>query len=919
MAGQIHLKIYNMPHQLVYNNKGIIKLSNSKQTNYHDQVIGSVLESLGTSAEGITEQEAAARLNTYGLNEIIEEGKSSRLRMLISQFKSFLIIILLAAAAVSALLGETADSIIILLIVILSGLLGFLQDYSAQKAIAALKQMATPTARVVRDSRTSMIPASRIVPGDIILLRMGDGIPADSRLIESFNLQVDEASLTGESTPVPKITDIIEKEALVPDRKNMAYMGTSVSYGRGKAVVTATGMGTELGGIAGMLGGIEREKTPLQLNLDRLGVWIGIITMIVVAFVSVLGVLSGFDVVEMFIWGVALAVAAIPEALPAVVTVCLALGVRRMVKRHALVRKLPSVETLGATTIICSDKTGTLTRDEMTVRNIYVDGRMFEVTGAGYEPVGDFLDGDTKIKPEENTTVGNLLIISALCNDSELVDENSTWHIKGDPTEGALIVFAAKGGIRKPEMENRYRRTDEIPFSSERKLMTTIYSTPYGVYAYSKGAPEVILNSCTHIYRDGSVVEFDVDEKKHILEVVKTMASRAMRVLAFSQKPFKSPNSVNDAEKEMIFVGLAGMIDPPREEVKTAIATCKRAGIKTVMITGDHQLTGCAVAKELGLFGKGELVLTGAKLDALDDKELDRIVENVSVYARVTPAHKMRIIDALKKKGHVVAMTGDGVNDAPALKAADIGIAMGITGTAVSKEASDMILTDDNFASIVSAIEEGRNIFKNIRNFVLYGLGCHIGEVLIVLIAMLAWQELPLVAIQILWINLITDGLPPMALSVEPPDKALMIQPPRRQDEGIITKRLLFYGLAVGALIAVQALLIFRWSLDVDDAGLLKARTMVFTLIVISMMFNAFNWRSERLSLLDIGIFSNRTLLYAVGSTILLQLLVIYTPMLNGPFNTVPLGMADWGIIMLLASTTLIFVEVLKFVESKCL
>lgn len=887
----------------------------NKQTNYHNQDIESVLKSLSTSAEGITEQDVAERLITHGLNEIIEERNISHLGMLISQFTSFLIIILLSAAVVSALLGETADSIIILLIIILSGMLGFFQDYRAQKAIEALKRMAAPTARVVRNGSTSLIKASRIVPGDIILLQTGDGIPADSRLIESYNLQMDEASLTGESIPVPKVTDTIAEEALIADRKNMVYMGTSVSYGRGKAVVTVTGMGTELGRIAGMLEKIEIEKTPLQLNLDRLGVWIGMITMIVVAIVSILGVLSGFDIIDMFIWGVALAVAAIPEALPAVVTVCLALGVRRMVKRHALVRKLPSVETLGATTIICSDKTGTLTRDEMTARNIFIDGNMLEVTGAGYEPAGYFMNGENRIRPEENTTLVNLLIISVLCNDSELVNENSRWHIKGDPTEGALAVLSAKGGFNKQELEKRYRRIDEIPFSSERKMMTTIFSTPGGSYAYSKGAPEVILNSCTHIYRDGSVVGFDGDEKEHIIEVVKTMASRAQRVLALSLKLLKPPNPAKDAEKEMVFVGLVGMIDPPREEVKTAIATCKRAGIKTVMITGDHQLTGYAVAKELGLIGKEEMVLTGAKLDIMDDTELARIVENVSVYARVTPAHKMRIIDALRKKGHVVAMTGDGVNDAPALKAADIGIAMGITGTAVSKEASDMILTDDNFSSIVSAIEEGRNIFKNIRNFVVYGLGCHIGEVLIVLIAMLAWQELPIIAIQILWINLITDGLPPMALSVELPDKALMMQPPRRQEEGIITKRLLFYGLAVGGLIALQALLIFKWSLG--DAGILKARTMVFTLIVISMMFNAFNWRSEKLSLLEIGIFSNRTLIYAVGSTILLQLLVIYTPSLNGPFNTVPLGLTDWLVIMVLASTTLVFVEAAKFLESK--
>ncbi|CAG0961768.1 H+-transporting ATPase [Methanosarcinales archaeon] len=836
--------------------------------------------------------------------------------MLLSQFKSFLIIILLAAAVVSALLGEIADSIIILLIVIFSGILGFIQEYRAQNAIDALKKMAAPTARVVRDGRESIIPAAKIVPGDIIFLQTGDGIPADSRLIESINLEMDEASLTGESVSVRKKTDALEEELPIADRNNMAYTGTSVSIGRGKAVVTATGMQTELGRIAGMLEKIEREKTPLQEGLDRLGKWIGIITLVVVAVVSILGVLSGFGVIDMFIWGVALAVAAVPEALPAVVTVCLALGVRRMVKHHALIRKLPSVETLGATTVICSDKTGTLTHDEMTVTNIFIDGRMLEVTGAGYEPDGDFLEGNRQIEPEKYNDLKNLLLISALCNDSELINDNSVWHIKGDPTEGALAVAAAKAGINKKEIETKYRRTGEIPFSSERKMMTTIYETPDGLYAYSKGAPEVILDSCTRIYHNGSVVDLGSTGKENINDTVKTMAKKALRVMAFSYKHFENEkDSVNnDTEKNMIFAGLAGMIDPPREEVKEAIATCKQAGIKTIMITGDHEITGSTIAKDLGLLKEGEMVLTGVKLDNLDDKELDTIVEKVSVYARVTPAHKMRIIDALKKKGHVVAMTGDGVNDAPALKAADIGISMGITGTAVSKEASDMILTDDNFASIVAAIEEGRNIYKNIKNFVLYGLGCHIGEVLIVLIAMLAWKTLPLIAIQILWINLITDGLPPMALSVEPPDIGLMKQPPRKQDEGIITKRVIIYSSGVGALIAMQALFIFKWTLD--NSGIVKAQTMVFTLIVISMMFNAFNWRSERLSVFRIGLLSNRTLLYAVASTILLQLLVIYTPSLNGPFNTIPLGIADWGVILALASTTLIFVEAVKHIES---
>ncbi len=880
---------------------------------YYAMDINSVLGSLDTSTEGLTGQEVETRLNKYGLNEIIEEKKVSRLEMLLSQFKSFLIIILLAAAFVSAMLGEIADSIIILLIVLLSGILGFFQEYRAEKAIDALKQMAAPTARVVRDGRESIIPAAKIVPGDIIFLKTGDGIPADSRLIEAINLKMDEASLTGESVPVQKKTDALKQELPTADRNNMAYMGTSVSYGRGKAVVTATGMETELGRIAGMLEKIEREKTPLQESLDILGKWIGIITLVVVAVVSILGILSGFGVIEMFIWGVALAVAAVPEALPAVVSVCLALGVRRMVKRHALIRKLPSVETLGATTVICSDKTGTLTHDEMTVTEIYVDGRMLEVSGAGYEPEGDFLEEKQKIEPGKYNDLKNVLLISALCNDSELVNEKSVWHIKGDPTEGALAVAAAKAGLLKQEIEKTYRRIDEIPFSSERKMMTTIYETPVGLYAYSKGAPEVILNSCTRIYHKGSVVDLDRTGKEKIHDIVKMMAKKALRVMAFSYRHFET-DQINETEKNMVFAGLAGMIDPPREEVKEAIATCKQAGIKTIMITGDHEITGSAIARDLGLQEEGDMALTGAKLDHMDDKDLENIIEKVSLYARVTPAHKMRIIDALKKKGHVVAMTGDGVNDAPALKAADIGISMGITGTAVSKEASDMILTDDNFASIVAAIEEGRNIYKNIKNFVLYGLGCHIGEVLIVLIAMLAWQTLPLIAIQILWINLITDGLPPMALSVEPPDIGLMRQPPRKQDEGIITKRVILYASGVGTLIALQALFIFKWTLD--NSGIVKAQTMVFTLIVISMMFNAFNWRSERLSILSIGLFSNRTLLYAVASTILLQLLVIYTPSLNGPFSTVPLGLDDWGVILALASTTLIFVEALKYIES---
>lgn len=883
---------------------------------YYKQEIESVYKSLETSINGITSPEAEKRLAQYGPNELIDEVKISRLKLLLSQFKSFLIIILLFAAVVSALLGEIVDAVIILIIVILSGILGFFQEYHAEKAIEALKRMAAPTARVIRSGVQTDIQSRDLVPGDIIILQSGDIIPADSRLIEAINLKMDEASLTGESVSVEKNIETIAEDVQIAEIKNMVYLGTSVSYGKGTAIVTATGMQTELGKVAGMLKKIERRRTPLQENLDQLGRWIGIITLIVVAGVSILGVFSGFGLVDMFIWGVALAVAAVPEALPAVVTVCLGLGVRRMVKRHALVRKLPSVETLGSTTVICSDKTGTLTQDEMTVTKVYVNGTTFDVTGVGYEPRGEFLNSSRKVEPDTDKHLRMLLLISALCNDSLLINEDGKWRIKGDPTEGALVVAAAKGGIHQVEMKKTYQRIHEIPFSSERKRMTTVHLTPSGRYAYSKGAPEVILDSCTCVYRDKQEIDLGSDERGEILKVVHSMAGNALRVMAVAYKPVpKDSNSFQESESEMVFVGLAGMIDPPREEVKEAIKTCTRAGIKTVMVTGDHQLTGSAVAKELGLFKDGDIVLTGAELDRINDEYLESIVENVSVYARVSPAHKMRVIDALKAKGHVVAMTGDGVNDAPALKKADIGIAMGITGTDVSKEASDMILTDDNFASIVAAIEEGRNIFKNIRNFVLYGLTCHIGEVLTVLIAMLAWKALPLIAVQILWINLITDGLPPMALSVEQPDKKLMHQPPRTPGEGIITRRMLLYGMGVGLLIAIQALVLFRWTLDNSD--LIKAQTMVFTLIVFSLMFNAFNWRSDHMSVFSLGLFSNKSLTLAVVSTILLQLAVIYSPFMNGLFNTVPLGLADLLLIAALGSTTLIIVEGVKFIESR--
>ncbi|BBL66638.1 calcium-translocating P-type ATPase, SERCA-type [Methanosarcina mazei] len=904
---------------------------------YYDQDISSVFGELRTSVKGLSPEDAEKRLEEYGKNELKEKEKVSVFRLFLSQFKSILILILVIAAIVSALLGEAIDAAVILFTVFLAGILGFVQEYRAEKAIELLKSLTSPEATVIRNGSEKKIPSTYLVPGDIILLQTGDRIPADARIIEEFNLKVDESSLTGESVPVQKVIDALPAGTSEADRNNMVYAGTAVAYGRGKAVITATGMKTSFGELAGLLGTIERSRTPLQESLDKFGRWIGGATIVIVAFVAVLGVFLGFPPLDMFLWGVALAVAAIPEALPAVVTVGLGLGVRRMVKRHALVRKLPSVETLGATNVICSDKTGTLTQNKMTVERIYVDRQILRVTGGGYDPDGKFLKGDSeKEDPEvsgDDMHLRVLLLSAALCNDSNLYKEEDGWKIRGDPTEAALVVAAAKAGFEKSELDSKYPRLAEIPFSSESKRMTTFNKLddfPGDVLdselvAFSKGAPEVILGSCTKIFLDGEIKTLTHGQKQEILEEVKELADQALRVMAFSFRPFEegfSPEKISSgkipvkrAEEDMVFSGLTGMRDPPREEVKAAIRTCEDAGIKTVMITGDHKVTAAAIARELGILKENDLTLTGSELDSLEEKEFEDRVERVSVYARVYPAHKLRVVEALKKKGYVVAMTGDGVNDAPALKAADMGIAMGITGTDVSKEASSMILTDDNFASIVSAVEEGRNIFKNIRNFITYGLTCHIGEVLIVLIAILGWQILPLMAVQILWINLITDGLPPMALSVEPPDRGLMRQKPRNVEEGLITRREITAGLGIGTLVTLQALIVLVWSLE-SGFSLSKLQTMVFTLVVFSEMFNAFNWRSDRYSVFSLGLFTNKALIYAVLTTVVLQLMVIYVPFLQLAFSTVPLSLPEWGIILALASTTLISMEIVKHINN---
>ncbi|MFC1937534.1 cation-translocating P-type ATPase [Chloroflexota bacterium] len=879
-----------------------------------------VLASLKSSASGLSQQEAERRLTEFGPNELVKKEGISPWAIFLEQFKSFLIIILLIAVVLSAILGEVIDAIVIFVIILFACGLGFIQEYRAERAMEALKRMAAPLASVMRDGKETEIPAEELVPGDIVLLRTGDRIPADARLIEAVNLRTEEAPLTGESVPVEKTAAPLPRRVDVGDRKNMVFTGTAAVYGRGTAVVTATGMATEFGKIATMLQEVRQERTPLQINLDRMGKWIGIAALILCFVLAGLGIMRGHDILEMFIWGVALAVAAVPEALPAVVVISLAIGVRRMVKRHALIRRLPAVETLGCTTFICSDKTGTLTQDQMTVRRIYVDGSLIEVTGVGYEPKGEFSLDRTALPPEQNPALQRLLDIAVLCNDTSLASVDGTWQIKGDPTEGALTVAGAKAGLWQKDLTSQFPRIGEIPFSSETKRMTTVHQTPQGKMACSKGAPEVILNSCSHIYNNGRERELTKGDRDNILSASQQMASDALRVLSMAYKRLPDTSAVTEAiEQDMVFVGLAGMIDPPREEVKQAIKLCDEAGIKSVMITGDHKLTAVAIAKELGLL-KGGLAVTGSDLDGLSQGLLEELVEQIDVYSRVSPAHKLRVVQALASRGHVVAMTGDGINDAPALKQADIGVAMGITGTDVTKEAADMVLTNDNFASIVAAVEEGRGIFGNIKKYLMYLLSSNIGEILVMAGAILfgpliglPYGAIPLVAIQILYVNLATDGLPAIALSVDPPDPDIMRQKPRPRGQGIFTKPVIILMVIGGIWSCLVNLGIFKWALD-DGRSMLEAQCLCFLTLIIIQFFKAYNFRSDRKSIFTIGLFRNKWLNLAIIWECMLLSLVVYLPLLQEPFHTFSLGILDWAIVILLAASIFPVLEISKAV-----
>ncbi len=887
------------------------------QTKWYAMPVEAVLKQLDTSENGLSRAEAARRLEQYGPNTLKEEKKISPWEILFGQFKNFLIILLIAATVISLFLGETLDAIVIFAIVIASALLGFYQEFRAEKAMEALKAMSSPTASVIRDGEEVEIPSADVVPGDIMVLTAGDRMPADGRLIEAVNTRIDEASLTGESTAVSKeALRVHAEDTPIGDRKNMVFAATIMTYGRARAVVTGTGMETEFGRIAKMLQEVEEEPSPLAIKMDYIGKRLGIACLVVSALVMGLGIFRGNPILEMFIWAVSLAIAAVPEALAAVVTGALAIGVQRAAKRKAIVRRLPAVETLGCTTVICSDKTGTLTKNEMTIRQLYTGGRMIEVSGVGFEPSGVFTADSKPLDPAGDPTLKRMLMSGLLCNDANLVQAEGSWRIKGDPTEGAFVVAAAKAKLDIAESRKCWTRIGEIPFESERKRMSTVHQPPEGgePFACVKGAPELVLERCTHWERGGKVEQLTDDVRRQILAANDRMAKSALRVLGLACRSIRNPSpeyTPDSLETELTFLGLAGMIDPPREEVKKAIRDCHASGIRTVMVTGDHKLTAAAIARELGILGgdgtRDLKALEGRELDKMSEEQLAAVVEDVGVYARVSPEHKMKIVGAWKSKKHVVAMTGDGVNDAPALKRADIGVAMGITGTDVTKEASDMVLMDDNFATIVAAVEEGRIIYDNIKKYLTFLLSCNVAEILILGIAGIIGWEMPLIALQILWVNLTTDGLPALALGVEPAEPDLMGRPPRDPDEPVFSGSVLGALSAMSILIFVGLMPIFYWYWQHE--GLEKAQTMALATLVVYELFYAFNCRSLRFTLPQLGFFTNKWLLPAVLSSGLLMLAVIYIPSWGLAFHTVPLDFWDWDVVLLVAGASFLLVE----------
>jgi Ca2+-transporting ATPase len=954
-----------------------------EETAWHALDMNQVLSDLQVRETGVTAHEAEERMSRFGPNQLTEAKPTSFLAILWEQLNNFVVMLLIAASAISALLGEWVDASAILAIVVLNTVLGIVQERRAEQALAALKRLAAPEAHVMRDGHRTVIPARELVPGDIVFLEAGNYVPADMRLLEAVNLRVEEASLTGESLPVKKNSaTVLDRNVPLGDRKNTAFMGTLISYGRGRGVVTSTGMNTQLGLIATMLQNVDEEVTPLQRRLDQLGKSLSYAALVLVTVVFIVALINNTEIsglfsspalffsenarviTEVFIIAVSLAIAAVPEGLPAVVTISLALGMQEMIKRHALIRKLASVETLGSATVICSDKTGTLTQNEMTVTRLWADGRMLEISGTGYAPEGEFREAGQAVDIGKYPAARTVLWLGVLNNDSELEeldleDGEKTYRIVGDPTEGALIVAAAKAGAYRMDLKHAYPRESEVPFDSERKRMVTVHDVkhpdpgdPSPFYDKKmldwdviavKGAPDVVLGLCTHYQAlDDTSQPLTEETRRSILDANDAMTKDALRALGFAYRLVKDvPDNIetvstHELESELVFVGLVGMIDPPRDEVKPALATAQKAGIRTIMITGDYANTARAIAESIGLLRPGHRVASGTDLDSMSDEALAREIQETDVFARVSPEHKMRIVDALQANQQVVAMTGDGVNDAPAIKRADIGIAMGITGSDVAKGTADMVLTDDNYASIVAAVEQGRIIYSNIRKFVFFLLSANVAEIMIIFLATLAGLPPPLTAIQLLWLNLITDGAPALALAMEKGDPDIMSRKPRLKSEPIVNSTMrtgiIVQMFAQAGVVLTAFALGLLWHLRAGDAlpaginplayllqydwrgvDVQTAETMAFVTLSLCELFRAYTVRSEFASIFRIGVFSNRTMQWAVLVSIILLLLVCTVPFLQPIFNTHFLAPREWGLVLGLAILPAIAEEITKF------
>ncbi|MBW4447928.1 MAG: cation-translocating P-type ATPase [Spirirestis rafaelensis WJT71-NPBG6] len=929
---------------------------------WHSLDVNKALDLLDSNADsGLTPQEVEQRLHKYGSNELEETAGRSAWDILLDQFKNIMLLMLIAVALISGGLdfvswqsgglkpGEVPfkDTIAILAIVILNGILGYVQESRAEKALAALKKLSSPHVRVIRSGRLLDVAGKDIVPGDVIFLEAGVQIAADGRLIEESNLQIRESALTGEAEAVNKRAILtLPEETSLGDRLNLVFQGTEVVQGRAKVLVTNTGMTTELGKIAALLQSVESEPTPLQQRMTQLGNVLVTGSLILVAIVIVGGVIAarGFsNLQELVEVSLSMAVAVVPEGLPAVITVTLALGTQRMVRRNALIRKLPAVETLGSVTTICSDKTGTLTQNKMVVQSVYTNNSAFRVTGEGYAPTGDFQLNGQKVSVEQYPEIPAMLVACAVCNDSVLQQDKGQWIILGDPTEGALVTLAGKAGIEKDQWASKLPRVAEFPFSSERKRMsviTQVEEVSTGVspmtavdpaianmlkseryLMFTKGSPELILARCTQIYLGDKSAALTDAQRKQILAENDNMASKGLRVLGFAYKPLSEvppENSDETSEQQLVWLGLVGMLDAPRPEVRAAVQECRDAGIRPVMITGDHQLTARAIATDLGIAKDGDRVLIGQELQRMSDQELEQNVDLVSIYARVAPEHKLRIVQALQRRGRFVAMTGDGVNDAPALKQADIGIAMGITGTDVSKEASDMVLLDDNFATIVAATKEGRVVYTNIRRFIKYILGSNIGEVLTIAASpLLGLGGVPLTPLQILWMNLVTDGLPALALAVEPPEPDVMQRPPFSPRESIFARGLGSYMIRIGIIFAIISIALMWWAYNHTHAAGYQGnrdawKTMVFTTLCLAQMGHAIAIRSNNRLAIEMNPFSNIFVLGAVVVTTILQLMLIYVPPLRAFFGTHYLNLQELGVCIGFSALMFVWIEAEK-------